>query len=81
MIVEINSYLYIFFTDFFIMFYLGFYIGPTEKDINVRKALAWRALHSLKSVWKSSMNNDLKRRLFSYMAVRHGHCKQRSKLA
>jgi hypothetical protein len=44
--------------------YLGSYIGSTEKDINVRKALAWRALHSLKCVWKSSMNNDLKRSLF-----------------
>jgi hypothetical protein len=44
--------------------YLGFYIESTEKDIKVRKALAWRALHSLKSVWKSSMNNELKRSLF-----------------
>ena len=44
--------------------YLGSYIGSTEKDIQVRKALAWRALHSLKKVWKSSMNADLKRNLF-----------------
>ena len=36
--------------------YLGSYIGSTENDIRVGKALAWRALHSLlKKVWKSSM--------------------------
>ncbi len=41
--------------------YLGSYIGSTENDIRVRKALAWRALHSLKKVWKSSMSKALKR--------------------
>jgi hypothetical protein len=39
--------------------YLGSYIGSTEKNINVRKALAWPAFHSLKSVEKSSINNEL----------------------
>ena len=44
--------------------YLGSFIGTTDGDIKVRKALAWRALHSLKTVWKSSMDNELKRNLF-----------------
>ena len=44
--------------------YLGSYIGSTEKDITVRKALAWRALHSLKKIWKSSASQELKRSLF-----------------
>ena len=44
--------------------YLGSYIGSTEKDIQVRKALAWRALHSLKKVWRSSMSKQLRQNLF-----------------
>ena len=44
--------------------YLGSYISSTEKDIQVRKAQAWRALHNLKKLWQSGMNDDLKRKLF-----------------
>ena len=44
--------------------YLGSYIGSTEKDIKVRKALACRALHSLKKVCKSPMSHELRRSLF-----------------
>ena len=44
--------------------HLGSYIGSTENDIRVRKALSWQALHSLKKVWKSSMNKELKKSLF-----------------
>ncbi len=41
--------------------YLGSYIGSTKNDIRVRKALAWRALHSLAKVWKSSMGKELRK--------------------
>jgi hypothetical protein len=44
--------------------YLGSYIGSTEKDIKFRKALAQRALHSLKKVWKSSSSHQLRKSLF-----------------
>ena len=44
--------------------YLGFWINSSEKDIKVRKALAWNALHSMHVIWKSKINLQLKRRLF-----------------
>ena len=44
--------------------YLGSYISSTEKDIRVRKAHAWRALHDLKNVWHCAMPDDLKRAIF-----------------
>ena len=33
--------------------YLGAWMEITEKDINVRKALAWKACHNLRKVWTS----------------------------
>ena len=44
--------------------YLGAYIGSTEHDIKVRRALAWSALHSIKRVWKAAFGDEFKRRLF-----------------
>ena len=44
--------------------YLGGWMASSERDIESRKAQAWRALHSLKKIWRSSMNNSLKRNLF-----------------
>ena len=44
--------------------YLGSWVDGAEKDISVRKALAWRALNSMSSIWKSRMRSDLKRRFF-----------------
>ena len=44
--------------------YLGSWIASTEQDIRIRRALAWRALHSMRRVWKSNLRDDLKRRLF-----------------
>jgi len=44
--------------------YLGSHIGSLGKDIQIRKALAWRALYSMKKVWKSSMHAELKKKLF-----------------
>ena len=44
--------------------YLGAWIASTQNDIRIRRARAWSALHSMKRVWKSGMNDNLKRRLF-----------------
>ena len=44
--------------------YLGAWIASTQNDIRIRRARAWSALHSMNRVWKSGMNNNLKRRLF-----------------
>ena len=43
--------------------YLGSW-SEKERDISVRKALAWRALHKLKPIWKCSLHNDFKMLLF-----------------
>ena len=43
---------------------LGSYISSTEKDIRVRKAHAWRALHDVKNIWHSAMPDELKRAIF-----------------
>ena len=44
--------------------YLGAWIASTQKDIKIRRARAWSALHSMNKVWKSAMDDNLKRRLF-----------------
>jgi len=44
--------------------YLGAWIASTQNDIRIRRAHAWSALHSMSRVWKSGMNDNLKRRLF-----------------
>ena len=44
--------------------YLGAWIASTQNDIRIRRAHAWSALHSMNRVWKSGMNDNLKRRLF-----------------
>ena len=44
--------------------YLGALMASTDKDMKVRKAHAWRALHSMRKVWKSNLTTELKRRLF-----------------
>ena len=43
---------------------LGSWINSSEKDIKVRKALAWNALHRMHVIWKSKISLPLKRRLF-----------------
>lgn len=48
-------------TDFV---YLGSWIDNTERDIKVRKAKAWAAIHKLKNIWKSELSKKLKIRLF-----------------
>ena len=44
--------------------YLGSWIDNTSRDIKVRKALAWKALHSMKNVWCTKMSKHLKLQLF-----------------
>ncbi|CAH1244381.1 Hypp7291 [Branchiostoma lanceolatum] len=44
--------------------YLGFHIESTSKDINSRKAAAWRACNKLEKIWKSDLPRKLKIRLF-----------------
>ena len=44
--------------------YLGAWIASTQSDIRIRRARAWSALHSMNKVWRSGMNENLKRRLF-----------------
>ena len=44
--------------------YLGSWIQSTDRDIQVRKAKAWAAIHKLKNVWGSNLSKHLKIRLF-----------------
>ena len=44
--------------------YLGSNIQSTEKDINIRKAKAWKALDGLSVIWKSNLTDRLKRDFF-----------------
>ena len=44
--------------------YLGSWVDSTERDIRVRKALAWVALHGMKKIWTSNMTAGLKKRFF-----------------
>ena len=44
--------------------YLGSGINSSEKDIKVRKALAWNSLHSMHVIWTYNINLPLKRRIF-----------------
>ena len=44
--------------------YLGSWIESKTRDISVRKAMAWQALHKLKAVWKSNMTRKTKTDLF-----------------
>ena len=40
-------------------------LGSTrQRDIKVRKVLAWNAIHSMHVIWKSKINLPLKRTLF-----------------
>ena len=40
--------------------YFGSWVNSTEQDIKVRKALAWRALNGMKSVWNSKLSRSIK---------------------
>ena len=44
--------------------YLGGWMMSTAKDFEIRKALAWAALHKLRKIWTSNLSKKLKIRLF-----------------
>ena len=44
--------------------YLGSWADSSEKDIDIRKALAWKAINDMSKVWKSNMNTELKKKFF-----------------
>ena len=44
-----------------------------ERDINVRKALAWQSLNKMNNIWKSNLAKKLKWSLSYFMAVQRGH--------
>ena len=44
--------------------YLGAWMMSSEKDFEIRKALAWTACHKLNKIWKSNISKKLKTRLF-----------------
>ena len=61
--------------------YLVSWANSTEKGIEVRKSLAWKALNDMSSIWSSNLSRDLKIRVFQatiesvlyFMAARDGH--------
>ena len=44
--------------------YIGSWIGSSEHDIQVRKAIAWKACNALSKIWKLSVSRSIKERLF-----------------
>ena len=44
--------------------YLGSWVKDSEKDLNIRKALAWKALNNMTKVGKSNMSISLSGRFF-----------------
>ena len=44
--------------------YLGGWMKSSEKDISVRRALAWKSLHGMQRVWRSNLRDNIKQRLF-----------------
>ena len=44
--------------------YLGSHIMDSEKDFNIRKALAWTACNNMEKIWKSNLSRTLKIRIF-----------------
>ena len=45
--------------------YLGALIESSEKDVKVRKAVAWRTCSKLNKIWKSTLPRGFKQRLFA----------------
>ena len=44
--------------------YLGAWVNSTEQDLKVRKALAWKALNGMASVWNSNLPRQTKLSFF-----------------
>ena len=49
--------------------YLGSSVSSIEKDINTRLAKAWAASDSLSVIWKSDLNDKMKRTFFQAAVV------------
>ena len=45
--------------------YLGSWTESTEKDLQIRKALAWTACHKLDKIWTSKLSRKVKIKLFT----------------
>ena len=44
--------------------YLGSWMESSEKDFEVRKALAWSNCHKLRKIWSSNISSAIKKKLF-----------------
>jgi len=44
--------------------YLGAWIKSSDKDLKIRKAMAWKACNKMTKIWKSSLQRNFKIRLF-----------------
>lgn len=44
--------------------YLGCWMKSTDKDFEIRKALAWSACHKMKRIWSTNLKRNIKVRLF-----------------
>lgn len=44
--------------------YLGSWVNSTEQNLRLRKALAWKALNGMASVWKSKLPHGIKLHFF-----------------
>ena len=44
--------------------YIGAWVASAKRDIGIRRAKAWKALHNLKKVWKSNLANQMKLQFF-----------------
>ena len=49
--------------------YLGSSVSSTEKDIDTRLTKAWTAIDSLSIIWKSDLNDKMKRSFFQVAVV------------
>ena len=49
--------------------YLGSRVSPTEKDIDTRLTNAWTAINRLLVIWKSDLNDKMKRSFFQAAVV------------
>ena len=45
--------------------YLGSWIESKDRDISVRKAMAWKALNKLGNIWKSNLSKERRLQLFT----------------
>ena len=49
--------------------YIGAWVASAKRDIGIRRAKAWKALHNLKKVWKSNLANQMKHQFFVATSV------------